>query len=127
MKQPDTFLDRKPIYLISLFWICLVLVVLACSAGVPKETRAPDSFPDTDLIFTSGEGIGFVNADGSNATHLTFTAKLPHGMEDETWRPVITGDNLSVILKVTDRYSHVYAPDYMVLWRGGELPVLCLP
>jgi Tol biopolymer transport system component len=48
-------------------------------------------------------------------------------MEDESWRPVITGDRRTVIVKMADKFWHVYNPTPLVLWNIGSLPVPCLP
>ncbi len=121
---------RHLLFLILASTICLLLAT-ACygvsRAVFPPETRAPDSFPDTDLVFTTSSGVGFVNADGSNLSYLPLTAKLSYGMEDESWRPVITGDHRTMIVKMADKFWHVYNPTLLVLWTAGDLPVPCLP
>ncbi|MBN2118128.1 MAG: PD40 domain-containing protein [Anaerolineales bacterium] len=126
MKPSDISSVQKPFCLLLLLGFCLILVGLACSAGTPAETRAPEIFPGTDLVFTSSKGIGFVNADGSDRSSLSMTTKMPYGMENQIWRPVITGDDRALIVKIGDKFEHVYALKELVLWKAGELPVPCL-
>jgi hypothetical protein len=126
MKRSTTSFAQKPLYFLLLFWLCLVLVGLACSASASKETRAPEAFPSTDLVFTSSEGVGFVNADGSNRSSLSMNTEMPYGMEDQVWRPVITGDGRALVVKIGDKFQHVYALKELVLWQTGELPIPCL-
>ncbi len=132
MKHSKNFLARKHIYSILLPCICILLVGLACSVGAPKETRAPDSFPNTDLVFTTSGGIGFVNADGSNEVDIDFSTQVPGvipGSEPAVIaRPVITGDNHAIIAKVSTYISYWYMTNgnLLVLWRPGEYPQFCL-
>jgi hypothetical protein len=91
---------------------------------LPAETRAPQTFPKADIVFVSNKGLGFVNADGSNLTYVPFRVKDIRG-NSQWWRPVMTGDNRSIIVKVGNGRSHVYNPTLLSIWKSGEFPVLC--
>ncbi|MBL8079543.1 MAG: hypothetical protein JNM55_16375 [Anaerolineales bacterium] len=129
MKDHSSSMNRKPIWLLIVVSVGFALFGMVCSKAwniFPTETRAPYSFPNTDLVFSSNKGIGFVNADGTNLNYFPLTAKLPYGMENAAWRPVITGDNRTLIVKMSDRFMFVFEPHILVVWNTGELPVPCL-
>lgn len=116
----------RPVVFFTLF--CLFAATLAClplGIFLPAETRAPETFPDADIVFVSNKGLGFVNADGSNLTYVPITVKDIRGEKSQWWRPVITGDNRTVIVKVGDERFHVYNPTLLSIWKSGELPMLC--
>lgn len=97
----------------------------------PQDTRAPDSFPNTELVFTTTSGVGFVNADGSDPAYFHFSAKIP-GMILGTSpaaiaRPVITENNRVLIAKVATYINYAYMTNhnFLILWKIGELPLFC--
>jgi hypothetical protein len=124
-----------------LFLIIPVLIVCLLSSVIchvviqgsyPHETLAPNSFPNTDLVFTTASGVGFANADGSKETYFDFSAYVP-GMIAGTspadiGRPIVTSDSHLVIAKVSTYISYWYVtnPNLLVLWRSNEYPVFCL-
>ncbi len=107
-------------------WLILAFLFLAFGlTGCFGETRAPESFPTADIVYLSSGGVGFENADGSNATSIPFVVKDHRGNKSDWWRPVITGDNHTLIVKVIDYFFNVYGPAHLAVWRAGEYPVLC--
>ncbi|MFH2103009.1 MAG: hypothetical protein ABIJ39_06590 [Chloroflexota bacterium] len=68
--------------------------------------------------------MGFVNADGSDAIYIRLIVRA-YGVRSDFWRPVLTGDNNTLIVKVIDYHYSVFAPRYLTVWRTGEYPVLC--
>ncbi len=131
MKQGHSFFSRKLIGLKLIPFVCLLTVGMICVGLVPKETRAPEKFPETDLVFTSSGGVGFVNADGSELAYLDFSSKIPGataGSESvNIARPVITGNNRALVAKVDTTFSYVYMtnPNLLVLWHAGKYPIYC--
>lgn len=108
---------------IVLFCAFLLLMSIAC--GMLNETRAPETFPNTDIIFSAPDGIGFVNADGTNLSSLGFVAELSYGKEDQAWRPVITADSKIIVVKAADIFWHAPSPHALVVWRANETPTFC--
>jgi hypothetical protein len=92
---------------------------------VPSETRAPQAFPDADLVFVAGGEVGFVNADGSGAAYLPFRVEAYGGFTD-FWRPVVTADRSTLIVKVIDEFYAPQDPHLLAVWHAGEYPVLCV-
>jgi len=98
---------------------------LACSRSTP---RAPEAFPDTDIIFQlstlwgewdPGKDIlGFINADGSGLTFLGGWS----GYYYPPVLPVITGDGSLVVFRVVDLPGHA---SNLVLWPAGAPPASC--
>lgn len=114
----------KKIYLfLSIF--TLFTSVFCGTFVLEKETRAPEVFPETDIVFSSSDGVGFVNADGTNVTSLPFVARVSSGKVKGAWRPVITEDYRTIIMKVTDPFTSVDSPRALVMWREGTLPIYC--
>lgn len=118
-------------------WIWLIVAIFvvlgtACccaawKAVFPVETRAPETFPEADIVYKSAHGVGFVNADGSNVEHVPLVVKDFRGNVTDWWRPVITADNHTLIVKVIDYFYHgAFTPYYLVVWRNNELPVWCI-
>lgn len=113
---------------IFLMLVMLLLSSISCIAFqslFPTEVRAPDEFPATDIVFRSeGYTIGFVNADGSDATYERLVVK-DYGLASDWWRPVITGDNRTLIVKVVDSHYYISIPQALAIWSSGEFPILC--
>jgi hypothetical protein len=122
-------LNQKFIRQIVFFTLlCFLATILAClPLGLlfPAETRAPETFPEADIVFVSNKGLGFVNADGSNLTYVPLTVKDINGKRSQWWRPVITGDSRTLIVKVRDERFDVYNPTLLSIWGSGEFPMLC--
>ncbi len=129
-KSTSSSSRRRLLFLILASIIC-ILIATACYGVAqivfPAETHAPEAFPDADIVFVpSGKEVGFVNADGTNPEYVRLVVKV-HGDTSLIWpwRPVITGDNQTLIVKVADHLDYVYAPHYLALSQVGRLPVLC--
>jgi hypothetical protein len=109
-------------------WIMLGLLRASVSCGLfdatLEETRAPQEFPDVDIVYVGSQGLGFVNADGSNPVTMDFVVK-EFGNKSAFWRPVVTADNHALIAKVVPRENYVFNAHLLVLWRSRELPVQC--
>lgn len=129
MNCPPLDSSRKFLWLPAIFGICcLLMVTIACSgleSLFPTETQAPTTFPDTEIVFVSNGGVGFVNSNGSDEVFIPFTVKDFRGDHSKWWRPVITADNHTLIAKVGDEFSHIYNPTPLVIWNSGKLPTLC--
>jgi hypothetical protein len=116
----------------SLWWIwisgpiALSLGMMSCVFGslFPGETRAPDAFPDRDLVFIAQDNLGFMNEDGSNAEYVKFIVKVS-GVTNDYWRPVMTADNSSLVVKAADYHYYEFDPHYLVVWHVGEDPLTC--
>jgi hypothetical protein len=119
-------------------WLVLIPSMLFLLAGIilciwlagifsPVETRAPEAFPDNEIVFVAtGRKVGFVNADGSDPQYVKIVAKA-YGDTSTVWpwRPVMTGDNRSLIVKMSDHVGAIAKPRLLVLWHTGAFPVLC--
>ncbi|GAB4503857.1 MAG: hypothetical protein Fur0043_08500 [Anaerolineales bacterium] len=115
-------------------WLWLLIVVFAilgtacCYAAwkvmFPAETRAPEVFPETDIVFVaSGKKVGFVNAAGNNPEYLPLVIN-GYGMA-WPWRPVVTGDNRTLIVKMIDHVEFVSSPGLLAIWHSNTIPTLC--
>jgi len=128
MAQPPSRSKCKLLWLVLIPAISFLLLgTIGCewlNTLFPGETRAPEKFPDTDIVFVTNDSVGFVNADGSNAAYVPLTVKA-YGNASDFWRPVITGDNRTLFVKVMDSYDYVFDRHYLAVWHAGELPVLC--
>ncbi len=56
--------------------VCLALINSGCGITLfeRQATRLPDRLPDTDIIFNTEGGLGFVNADGETPAYIDFIA-----------------------------------------------------
>ncbi len=114
------------IWIVALAGACLMVLIPAvwCWYGplkVFRPSRAPDTFPQTDIVY-NGEGeFGFVNADGSGVT--TVPLILGYGDFHGTWQsPLMTGDGKTILVTysaVPGRGGKVFAIP------AGEKPVDC--
>jgi hypothetical protein len=119
---------------LGLFAALLLTVPISCGLfdATPEETRAPQEFPDTDIVFTTSRGVGFVNADGTELFRFEFSMPLPGagaGSENaEIARAVMNGENNVLIAKLDTAFSHMYMtnPNILVIWPAGEMPIYCL-
>jgi len=130
MAQEPRQTKRKPPRLILIPGILFLLLGSTCGCGglrsfFPSETRAPEEFPDAEIVFLADSGVGFVDADGLNATSIPFEVNDIRGKASDWWRPVMTGDNQTMIVKVDDYYHYEFDPGLLAAWRAGEFPVLC--
>jgi hypothetical protein len=131
MKQGHSFFSRKSIWLVLISSLsCLLVGIIACvglaSIIFPNETRAPEAFPNTDIVFIAGRDLGFVNADGTNLEYI----RLVVAVNGDTstvwpWRPVMTADNRTLIVKMSDTVKFVFQPHYLAVWRPDAFPILC--
>jgi hypothetical protein len=135
MHQPKARSRHYLFLSIPIFIVCLLPSVL-CYAVIrgsyPHETLAPNSFPNTDLVFTTAGGVGFANADGSKKTDFDFSAYVP-GMIAGTFpanigRPIVTSDSRIVIAKISTYQSYWYMTNdnLLILWQSNEYPIFCL-
>jgi hypothetical protein len=104
-----------------------VLSYLGIQYAFPREVTAPDAFPDTDLVFTPlGQQVGFVNADGSDLEYVPLVIKAPElSNRILPSRPVITGDNKTLIVKASFRVTYASLPEWLVVSQPGKFPVVC--
>jgi hypothetical protein len=91
----------------------------------PSETRAPQEFPQSDIVFIGNGNVGFVDADGSNAAFVPLTIIANGISSNNYWRPVMTGDNQTLIVKAVYSHFFIYQPHPLALWRTGDLPEHC--
>src|SRR3972149_11513348 len=92
------------VWIIVLAGVCLMLLIPAVWCGrmfkAFRPSAAPDRFPDTDIVYTGGAGLGFVNPDGSGATSFPF--KLGYTDFVGTWQsPLLTGDRKAIFVTYT--------------------------
>jgi hypothetical protein len=124
-------LDMKNKLYRRLLLFVLVIVFVSISCGYATEIRAPESFPDTDIIFTTSYGLGFVNADGSNSQIIDFAIKMD-GVRVPSQlvtiaKPAITRDNLKVVAMINNNHGYWYmdGPDLLMVWEVNEQPIPC--
>lgn len=101
-----------------------------CAFFQPSPVRAPEQFPETEIVFVAGNGrMGFVNADGSALTYITLWANS----EDEDYRygslPIVTNDGTTLIYVLT-RTTNIGEPyigglGKLVVATTGEYPDVC--
>jgi hypothetical protein len=112
--------------------IALTFALSGCSVGYrlvhPPETRAPEEFPETEIVFDAGGGtFGFVNSDGTDATYLQLWAVS----QDEEYSygslPVLgsSGDFLIFLETPTLPYHDIIPAGKIVIVRSGEFPLVC--
>ncbi len=118
----NAVIGNKHVKIIS-FSFFLLLMSMAC--GILSKTQIPETFPNTDIIFSAPDGIGFVNADGSNLSSLAFVAELSYGKEDHAWRPVITADSKTIVAKAADVFMNASLPQALIVWQANKKPTFC--
>ena len=138
-------MNRKTkIILIGLFvGLCIAGLCLACLWGVDKvlpelsiflrvNPIGPDEFPDTDIVFQTfplgdevmNDPLGFINADGSGLTYLTFDV-FRQGHFGGPWSPsfpMMTGDNSTLIFMAKTAIG--YSGDLFIV-HAGQKAVEC--
>jgi len=115
----------------SLIWIglivvfCLLMLIPALwcwqTIRVFIPTRAPESFPDTDIVYNGALGLGFVNADGTSVS----TLPVVYGYTDlyrTSQSPLITGDGKTVFVTFASVPGY---PGKIYAVPAGEKPVDC--
>jgi len=132
MRQERVYSNRQHWRWLGLIIAAFVVVGTVCCCVTrktifPAETRAPETFPSADIVYKSAHGVGFINADGSGLAYVPLVVKDFRGNVTDWWRPVITADNRTLIVKVIDYFYHgASTPSYLVTWRNNELPVWCI-
>jgi hypothetical protein len=124
---------RRLFWWVSLFGIIAFvlgigfLLYTTIQTNFPSEVAAPAAFPDTDLVFApSGKRIGFVNADGSDLEYVPLVIKAPElGSNLTPSRPVITGDNKTLIVKATYHLTYATLPEWLFVSQPGKFPTVC--
>ncbi|MCC6298615.1 MAG: PD40 domain-containing protein [Anaerolineales bacterium] len=125
--------SRKRLRSLLVFAITCLVLVTACCYGIeraiffPPETQAPKIFPDSEIIFsTLSREVGFVNADGTHPEYIRLIVDV-HGNTETIWpwRPVIAGDNQTLIVRPGDDVYFGSGTHYLALWRTGAFPLLC--
>lgn len=117
---------------IGLLFVIFAILEMACCCAAwksvfPAETRAPVMFPETDIVFVaSGGKVGFVNVDGNNPEYLSLVVK-GYGNPNMVWpwRPVVTGDNRTLIVKMIEFVEFVSSPSLLATWHTDTIPTLC--
>lgn len=127
---------RKPLWAIG-----IVLIAIGCICSLPllepilgfitlivlsipgsQPISAPEVFPNTDIIYVGGKGLGFINADGSGQETFRFRAEgrnvLAEGMEIY----LMTGDRKTLITVYTG-YGTYDGSIYMA--HPGEVAMKC--
>jgi len=95
------------------------LAFLACSQTRP---RAPEAFPETDIVFqvstlwdewnSDKDSLGFINADGTGLTYVNgWRAYSPPVL------PVVTNDGSMVAFRIE---GNPYMPGDLVIWQVGQ-------
>lgn len=122
-------MNHKPCRKLLLFALTIVLAGISC--GYATEIQAPESFPDTDIVFTASYGIGFVNADGTDSEIIDFAVKLD-GVRVPSQlvtiaKPAITRDNLKIVAMINNNrgYWYMSGPDLLMVWEVDEQPIPC--
>jgi hypothetical protein len=97
-------------------------------AGGNLPERAPEYFPESEIIFDAGGGeIGFMNADGTNLSFLN----LGVISEDDDYTygtlPIMNslGDTLVFLEVPVSPYHDIIAEGKLVVARVGEVTVVC--
>ncbi|HXF90575.1 MAG TPA: hypothetical protein VNJ29_01440 [Candidatus Nitrosotenuis sp.] len=109
----------------------MMIALVSISCGYATEIQAPESFPDTEIIFTASYGIGFVNADGTDTEIIDFAVKLD-GVRVPSQlvtiaKPAITRDNLKIVAMINNNHGYWYmdGPDLLIVWQVNEQPIPC--
>lgn len=98
------------------------LGLMFASALNPQPVAAPTVFPDREIIYIGGEGLGFMDADGSNPETFPFQA-LHHSVLDEGMEIyIMTGDHSNLVI-IDTGYSTFQGS--VLIARPGEFAVNC--
>ena len=109
--------------------VCIALVTLSVACGrsisqfliaTPRLSPAPDTFPVANIVFHGGGGLGFINADGSDATTVSF--RLPKFDLYASWgSPIIVGNETLIVTNALypGREGNIFGT------RAGEIVVEC--
>lgn len=126
-KQDKSHSRRKtiPVWLIVLLVVCLSLTI-TCIVYMffkPSSTRAPQQFPDTDIVFSTENELGFMDSDGTVVAIIPFMLKIPNGMYVEVWgQPLITRDGKYLIVT---RGGFPLDRGDIYIAHAGEFAILC--
>ncbi len=113
------------LFLILLFaGVCLLgilawFVTLSLFPSVPAPRPAPDPLPAVDIVYQGDERLGFINADGSDATEVRFYIQ-EQTMFNSWTQPFIVGD--PPMLVVTDGEL---SPGNIFVAHPGQTAVYC--
>lgn len=110
--------------------------VLELFTSTSHPVRAPEQYPDTEIVFDAGATrTGFVNADGSALTYITKYANSEDRDYEYGTLPVMTGDNSTLVFLLTrtttigipyvEANSYAGAIGKLVVAVHGEFPVVC--
>src|SRR5688572_6267775 len=103
---------RKPIILVGIAFVGLVcswllykllstilviLVLLIAGAAAAKPIAAPQAFPNAEIVYRGGNGLGFINADGSGQESFRFRAPGRSLLSEGTELYLMTGDHNALI------------------------------
>ncbi len=106
--------------LIQIVLPLLGLIILSIPGSYP--IAAPDTFPNTDIVYVGGNGLGFINADGSSQETFRFRAEgrsvLAEGMEIY----LLTGDHKTLVA-VDTSYGTYDGSVYMAY--PGKIAINC--
>lgn len=110
--------------------MAILVVAVGFASGCTRIPRSPDQFPATEIVFQTAVhplmeeevSIGFVNADGSEEEYLSITAPGVVGMEASPAYPLITSDNLLLIMR---GMPDTGAPGRLAAYLPGRLAEVC--
>lgn len=107
-------------YLFSFMLPILGLIVASIPGAHP--IAAPKEFPNTDIIYVGGKGLGFINADGSKQESFRFQA-LRHSALDESKETFIMTGDYETFITVNTGYGTYEGSVYMAY--PGEIAMDC--
>jgi hypothetical protein len=131
MTMQKTPSSRKKASLVCLIIFLAVCIFLSIACGInmffspneSKSTRAPQLFPDTEIVFSTENELGFMNADGSDVSMFPFTPVTPNQFVDDWWgHPLVTGDGKYLIIAHGGFPSDI---GDIYIAPAGEFAVLC--
>jgi hypothetical protein len=74
-----------------------ILALILASFAWSHPIAAPDAFPNAEIIYAGGEGLGFINADGSSQKDLRFRAAGRSVMSEGREIYFMTSDHQTLI------------------------------
>lgn len=110
------------VVLYSLLSPFLAFFGLILVSAMSHPVAAPKIFPDREIIYIGGEGLGFIDADGLNPETFRFRA-LEHSVLDEGMEIYIMPGDHNALVTIDTGYSTFQGS--VLIAHPGELAVNC--